>query len=62
VTRNPAGRQRGASLYISKLLLRLYDQSEAKDPLRAQCLNHWDSLLRADVGGHQHILMQIDSG
>lgn len=61
VTRNPAGRQWGAGLYISKLLLRLYDQSEAKDHLRAQCLNHWDSLLRADVGSHQHVLMQIDS-
>jgi hypothetical protein len=61
LTRRPARRQYGASLYVSKLLLKLYDESEQNDSLRSQCLDHWDALLRADVGSHQHILTQIDS-
>lgn len=61
LTRSPARRQYGASLYVSRLLLKLYDESEQNDSLRSQCLDHWDALLRADVGSHQHILTQIDS-
>jgi hypothetical protein len=61
LTRRPARRQYGASLYVSRLLLKLYDESEQNDSLRSQCLDHWDALLRADVGSHQHILTQIDS-
>ena len=61
LSRRPARRQYGASLYVSKLLLKLYDESEQNDSLRSQCLDHWDALLRADVGSHQHILTQIDS-
>ena len=59
-TRQPARRQWGASLNVTKLLLRLYNYSEENDALRSQCLNHWDALLRADVGSHQHILTKID--
>jgi hypothetical protein len=61
VTRKPSRRQWGAGIYVSKLLLRLYDESEQDDTLRSQCLDHWDALLRADVGSHQHILTHIDS-
>jgi hypothetical protein len=61
LTRTPARRQYGVSLYVSKLLLKLYDESEQTDSLRSQCLDRWDALLRADVGRHQHILTQIDS-
>jgi hypothetical protein len=60
-TRQPARRQWGASLDVTKLLLRLYNYSEENVALRSQCLNHWDALLRADVGSHQHILTKIDS-
>jgi hypothetical protein len=60
-TRQPATRQWGASLDVTKLLLRLYDYSEENDALRSQILNHWDALLRADVGSHQHVLTKIDS-
>jgi len=28
--------------------------------LRSQCLDHWDALLRADVGSYQYMLTQID--
>ena len=60
-SRRPARRQYGSSVYVSKLLLRLYDESEQNDSLRSQCLDNWDVLIRADVGSHQHILTQIDS-
>jgi hypothetical protein len=60
-TRQPARREWGASLYVTKILLRLYNYSEENVALRSQCLNHWDALLRADVGSHQHILTKIDS-
>jgi hypothetical protein len=56
------GRQLRSGMYIAKLLLRLYDQAEQENQrhLRSQCLDHWDALLRADVGSYQHMLTQID--
>jgi len=61
LSNSPSRRQYGASLYVSKLLLQLYDESEQNTSMRSQCLDHWDALLRSDVGSHQHILTQIDS-
>jgi hypothetical protein len=59
---SPASRQWRSYMYIAKLLLRLYDQAEQENRrhLRSQCLDHWDALLRADVGSYQHMLAQID--
>jgi hypothetical protein len=59
---SPASWQWRSYMYIAKLLLRLYDQAEQENRrhLRSQCLDHWDALLRADVGSYQHMLAQID--
>jgi hypothetical protein len=59
---SPADRQSHSGMYIAKLLLRLYDQAEQENQrhLRSQCLDHWDALLRADVGSYQYMLTQID--
>jgi hypothetical protein len=46
------------------LLLRLYEQAEqARDlHLRGECLDWWDRLLEAQVGGAVESLTQLDHG
>jgi hypothetical protein len=61
---NPARRFWRASMDVSKVLLRLYDEAEDREsrPLRDRCLGFWDTLLRADLVNQQGLLKSIDSG
>ena len=61
---NPARRFWRASMHVSKVLLRFYDEAEDCEfhPLRDRCLGFWDTLLRADFVNQQGLLISIDSG
>jgi hypothetical protein len=61
---DPARHFRRASMDVSKVLLRLYDQAEDSQlrQLRERCLGFWDALLRADFVNQHSLLVRIDSG
>jgi hypothetical protein len=44
---------------LSEVLLRLYEQSEADEPLRRQCLDAWDRMLSERIG--YDVLRHIDA-
>jgi len=51
----------GDADHLAKVLLKLYDQAEGRDDVRARCLNMWDRLLEARVGMAHEMSVALDT-